>query len=68
MEATSQAHGLKRFSGRCVALIFALSAAAPAFAKSNQGGHYAKGHGSSHKGGHYKNARTHDHYTKHEQH
>jgi hypothetical protein len=32
---------------------------------SNQGGHYAGGHGSSHKAGHYVNARTHNHYTHH---
>lgn len=48
-----------------IALVFALSATAPAFAKSTQGGHYANGKGSSHKGGHYKNKRTNDHYTHH---
>jgi len=48
-----------------IALTFAVSSAAPAFAKSTQGGHYAGGHGSSHKGGHYRNARTHNHYTHH---
>ena len=51
-----------------LALVFALSSAAPAFAKSTQGGHYAGGKGSSHKGGHYKNPRTHDHYAHHKKH
>ena len=58
---------LKHFT-IAIALVFALSAAAPALAKSTQGGYYAGGHGSSHKGGHYRNARTHNHYTHHKKH